>query len=1158
MKNLIGRIISSVICIAVMLTAFPVGGYRVSGAEKYPPNTAVIRLNASQPEGTGFETVECGTKNEPTIVERAGQKAWLLDKTNSAKQTIGVVLEPNFKHGEFDGSEYDIEIDYYDVIKGYFILHYDEHIVRFDQYAGITMMEGTSLWKTARYTLNNAAFKKGVDGKYDFRITICEPNSRDHKVSDSSIPIKEIRVIKKPQKNAVYVATETRLPGNIYKWFEKSKILYNTFENLTDKEQKVTVEHKITDLEGLVLFTKTEEMTLAAKEKKEHQLEFGEVTRCGMLDYFVSVKNSDGSIDSMIRPMRITVVKSDPNGILNDRMYWNVGIDRAVERRAEVADYNEALKRTDDALELIKTNNSIGVRHGIGWEHLDKNGIMSWENSIKAEMFKGIRAKGMKYMPICQAGHHTLTPALRTVARTEEEIQRLEQFLEWIASEIGDIVDVWEMFNEPNITSFNTYVNDWADGAHIMMLTDKMAAAVKKGDPDSTVFGLCVCAMMNKESQKFFKAAVDTGLMDDNLDGFSFHPYISHDPETYRSYDGEPTDEMIYNNYIKVMENAGINNFPCFDSEIGYTPGDAKVDSMIDAAQKLIRYLIYMDARELVEGHAIHTLSSRSDIVYGREDTFGAMYGWEDGQKRYGAHMTSREIYPAVTAYNYLMTDFSVEKCMDDPEKNVWLTKFNSHKFGKDIVTLTSVDTSKLVTLRLNTDKVTVFDWLGNETEAYGKDGVFTFNSNERIIYIMGDIGEVEILDEKPLFDTDEPVISVAQGDMMEIRIENNSGVDCTYNVTVPQCASVLEIKKETKGSEIATILFENNAELGKEYTLTVDAVDGNGKRLTSIYFVIKSTASAIPSLKIVRGDSSDINNWVGVLNIKNTSMNKALKGKISFNNPSDLATMRPADIGIITAGREGEVTISLPPIKKKGRQFAAFELLLDNGEIVRGSQQYETAMAVYAHKKPQIDGVLDKGEWNMDGAMYADTVEQVVNIVDWNGVEDISGRSVVEWDEENFYMMAEVTDNIFYQTETIQNSWQGDGIQFGVSAFDTGYSPLGEVGTTFHEMNIALCPDGAQVYRSRSQEGGGYENGLVDAATLAIKRNGNKTVYEFMIPWEKFINPGQTVGEGNEIKYSFLINDNDGTGRRGWIECGSGIGLGKDMRLFMTMTLVK
>jgi len=106
--------------------------------------------------------------------------------------------------------------------------------------------------------------------------------------------------------------------------------------------------------------------------------------------------------------------------------------------------------------------------------------------------------------------------------------------------------------------------------------------------------------------------------------------------------------------------------------------------------------------------------------------------------------------------------------------------------------------------------------------------------------------------------------------------------------------------------------------------------------------------------------------------------------------------------------------------------------------------------------------------------------------------------------------------------------------------------------------MNIALCPDGAQVYRSRSQEGGGYENGLVDAATLAIKRNGNKTVYEFMIPWEKFINPGQTVGEGNEIKYSFLINDNDGTGRRGWIECGSGIGLGKDMRLFMTMTLVK
>ena len=35
---------------------------------------------------------------------------------------------------------------------------------------------------------------------------------------------------------------------------------------------------------------------------------------------------------------------------------------------------------------------------------------------------------------------------------------------------------------------------------------------------------------------------------------------------------------------------------------------------------------------------------------------------------------------------------------------------------------------------------------------------------------------------------------------------------------------------------------------------------------------------------------------------------------------------------------------------------------------------------------------------------------------------------------------------------------------------------------------------------------------------------------------------------------FSVLINDNDGSGRRGWMECGSGIGKSKDANLFVTI----
>ena len=38
---------------------------------------------------------------------------------------------------------------------------------------------------------------------------------------------------------------------------------------------------------------------------------------------------------------------------------------------------------------------------------------------------------------------------------------------------------------------------------------------------------------------------------------------------------------------------------------------------------------------------------------------------------------------------------------------------------------------------------------------------------------------------------------------------------------------------------------------------------------------------------------------------------------------------------------------------------------------------------------------------------------------------------------------------------------------------------------------------------------------------------------------------------------FSVLINDNDGSGRRGWMEYGSGIGKSKDANLFVTMPLL-
>ena len=121
----------------------------------------------------------------------------------------------------------------------------------------------------------------------------------------------------------------------------------------------------------------------------------------------------------------------------------------------------------------------------------------------------------------------------------------------------------------------------------------------------------------------------------------------------------------------------------------------------------------------------------------------------------------------------------------------------------------------------------------------------------------------------------------------------------------------------------------------------------------------------------------------------------------------------------------------------------------------------------------------------------------------------------------------------------------------------DSGVVLIGQAGTTFHEIGIALSPTGPSVYRYLSQDNF-YSAGEVENAEAMVKRTGNKTIYELKIPWKNLLLPNQQPKEGDTLGYSFLINEDDGEGRNGWIEYASGIGLSKDTSLFTVLKLIK
>lgn len=120
---------------------------------------------------------------------------------------------------------------------------------------------------------------------------------------------------------------------------------------------------------------------------------------------------------------------------------------------------------------------------------------------------------------------------------------------------------------------------------------------------------------------------------------------------------------------------------------------------------------------------------------------------------------------------------------------------------------------------------------------------------------------------------------------------------------------------------------------------------------------------------------------------------------------------------------------------------------------------------------------------------------------------------------------------------------WQGDSIQV---AF--GFDINSENGTQY---GIGLCPDGKTYIYRNAWEGdtGGWGGTAVQTiytdGEAAVKRDGKHTYYEVKLPWFNMKADGGSVYKGKQLYCSLLVNDNDGAGRRGFMEYGGGIGWG-------------
>ncbi len=157
-----------------------------------------------------------------------------------------------------------------------------------------------------------------------------------------------------------------------------------------------------------------------------------------------------------------------------------------------------------------------------------------------------------------------------------------------------------------------------------------------------------------------------------------------------------------------------------------------------------------------------------------------------------------------------------------------------------------------------------------------------------------------------------------------------------------------------------------------------------------------------------------------------------------------------------------------------------------------------------------------------------------------WEGPDDLSVRAFLGWDKQNFYLMAEVTDD--EHTNPFQDGqiWQGDSIQF---AFDTKNDAIPGAGRDNNDYEFGISTSGLWCWHAPA---GKKAPGKPEHIQTEISKSadGKKVIYRLAIPWKELA--PLTPEKGQVFGFSMAIHDRDGNVRNYYMAFGQGIANGK------------
>lgn len=692
---------------------------------------------------------------------------------------------------------------------------------------------------------------------------------------------------------------------------------------------------------------------------------------------------------------------------------------------------------------------------------------------------------------------------------TEEAHTAYANYVRSMLGKFGNQLKSVEMWNEFNLPFFGG--NGPADSrADIYFnLLKKGYEASKLVRPDLNVVGGATAGIPQEWLEDVFELG---GL--DYMDSLSVHPYRY--PQTPEGL----LEEIDSLNQLVRDHNDG-ETIPLWFSEIGWPThlNPTGVDENTQAAYLIRSYVLSMAAG--VEKIFWYNLMDTGTDKLNNEHNFGIIHNTGDALGSY----TPKPSYVALSTLTRQLTNANVVS--QDITDSIYHYKFE--KNTKNIHVLWSKD-KKDVTLNTH-NPVIVTDMMGRKTTYKSVQGKVYLTLTGEPLFVQGTVdsivqGSPISLHSEPAYTNDPIALTLQVSDLGQVgpftaKI-NFNGITREISVNAPGDYSVEFPGIDRIGTQMGSATLRSN--MG-EFAGLLETVEIRQAELLLSKHVVKNSADMME---------------VTIVNERPTERRLT---KMDWSIGSSVGS-EVYDV-VIPGNAVQTVDFPLLGLTNGTLQPYQFKLYMEDGAILQSEGNVKVVPA-----EARVPLVY-RSVYSMDD------VEDLVGInllTDVNsrigshqGPEDFSGTLWTAYDQDNLYMTARVHDDVYSQTKQGGEIWSGDSIQFAISAGMPGEN------LQWYEYGMALTPLGPELYRWMAPQG--IEPGPISNPNLQVTRDEatKDTIYQLALPWDQLT---PIVPSDGILSLSIVINENDGNGRKGYVEWGSGIGSSKQSSLFKPIQL--